>query len=422
MRSARTWLVALFAAVVSVACGAEAPLAPSEQTAVSAAPELTLLRSALRLRVDTLARGLKVPWAVVTLPDGRLLISERGGRIVALDTSSGQQTEWARLSVYAEDPDWGPESGLLGLALAPDFEKSKQVFAMATRWKSAGDRDGALLRRVQRRVAGLMKPEWGLPFENQIIRLTERDGIGTDSVVMVRRLPANHYHVGGGLAFGPDGMLYASVGDVLHPKLALKTRSSAGKILRYRPDGSVPDDNPDAGSPVWASGLRNTQAFDWLSDGTMLGTDHGPTGMTQEAGRAGNDELNVLIRAASYGWPDIAGLQSAEPHRQPIWLWRQAIAPAGMSVYRGFDARWASSVFVAGLRGGVERIALARDDSGAWRVAARESLALPSLGRVRGVRSLGDGSLLVFTSNRDARGQAGPNDDLLLRLVPMDLN
>jgi glucose/arabinose dehydrogenase len=413
-------LAALCAAVIGGACSPEAPLASSGSTAASAAPELSLGESAVQLRVDTLARGLNVPWAVATLPDGRLLISERGGRIVALDTATRQQQEWARISVYAEDPDWGPESGLLGLALAPDFETSKQVFVMATRWKSDGDRDGTLLRRVQRRVAGLVSSERGLPFENQIIRFTERNGVGADSVVVLRGLPANHYHAGGGLAFGPDGMLYASVGDVLHPELALNAGSKAGKILRYRPDGSVPDDNPEPDSPLWASGLRNTQAFDWLPDGSMLGADHGPTGMTQEAGRAGNDELNLIVRAASYGWPEIVGAETAAPHLPPLLLWREAIAPAGMSVYRGGDARWAGSVFVAGLRGGVERITLERDGAGAWKAIARESLSLPGLRRVRGLRSLEDGSLLVFTSNRDARGQPAPDDDLLLRLVPME--
>lgn len=420
MRSKYTWLASLCAAVISSACDPEGPLAAPGQTALKAAQDRSLSSSTLQLRVDTLARGLKVPWGVVTLPDGRLLISERGGRIVALDTASRQLTEWARIAVYAESRDWGPESGLLGLALAPDFETSKHVFAMATRWKSGGDHDGALPRRLYRRVASLIRTEWGLPFENQIVRFTERGGVGTDSVVMVRRLPANHYHVGGGLSFGPDGMLYASVGDVLHPALALNARSRAGKILRYRPDGSVPDDNPEPGSPVWASGLRNTQAFDWLPDGSMLGTDHGPTGMAQESGRAGNDELNLLVRAASYGWPDVVGPEARAPHRPPILLWREAIAPAGMSVYRGGDSRWAGSVFVSGLRGGVERITLERDSTAGWKAVGRESLTLPPLGRVRGVRSLDDGSLLIFTSNRDARGQAGSVDDLLLRLVPMD--
>lgn len=398
-----------------LACS-EATPTPSVARARDRTPALDSAQPTPVARVDTLARGLQVPWAVAALPDGRLLLTERPGRIQVLDTASGERREWARLEVYAESPSWGPESGLLGLVLAPDFATSGHVYVFATRWRSAGDRSGATWRRIQRRTLGMLRREQGLPFVSEIIRFTERDGRGTDPRVIVSGLPANHYHAGGGLGFGPDGMLYASVGDVLHPELALASRSLAGKLLRYSPDGAVPADNPDPSSPVWASGLRNTQAFDWLSDGTMVGADHGPTGMAQEGGRAGRDELNVLQGGASYGWPAVVGWELIDANRPPLLVWREPIAPAGLASYRGPDPRLASSVFVAGLKGGVEHLRLAKDSSGAWEVAARRRLALPRLGRVRGVRSLSDGSLLVFTSNRDARGQPQPDDDLLLRV------
>lgn len=365
--------------------------------------------------LDTLATGLVVPWGVALAPDGRLFVTERPGRIRVVAPDGRLVAEpWAELDVHHEYFDVGPESGLLGIALSPDFETDRFVYVFATVWRSKGDRRGSLSTRAWRRLARAFSPLAGTIVKSQIIRFTEQGGRGEQPTVIVDNLPAHHYHAGGGLAFGPGGKLYASVGDVLLPALAARPEVLAGKVLRFNADGSIPSDNPNPSSPVWARGLRNTQAFVWLADGTMLGVEHGPTGMSLESARAGRDELNILRPGLDYGWPTVVGWQSREGAQSPIWVWRTAIAPTGLAVLSD-DSSAVASVLVAGLKGGLTRLSLKKAESG-WHADTLQPLLVPRIGRLRTVLRVSPGEFLLTTSNRDARGQKGPDDDLLLRL------
>jgi glucose/arabinose dehydrogenase len=371
----------------------------------------------LSFTVDTIARGLEVPWGLAELPDGRWLVTERPGRIRVIRDGALDPEPWAVLDVYAEQPGIGPEAGLLGLALAPDFAVSGHVYVVATTWRSPGDRERALVTRLWRRVAGLIDPTANLRYKNQVLRFTERDGKGGVPEVVVDDLAATYYHAGGGIAFGPDGALYVSMGDALLPAHARRGDSHLGRVLRYAPDGRVPADNPFPGAPTFAKGLRNTQAFTWLDDGTMVGAEHGPTGMPQEGGRAGHDELNALLPGADYGWPDALGGESESGSRPALWTWREPIAPGGVAVYDGPIEPWRGSLLVAGLRGRLERVVLEKE-GGAWRVVAAETLLDRTFGRLRAVRVDRNGMIYLTTSNRDARGRPSQEDDLLLRLRP----
>lgn len=364
--------------------------------------------------LDTLARDLKVPWGIAVTPDGRLLVTERYGRITAIHPD-GSRIVWAELDVYGEAEGIGPESGLLGIALDPDFTRTGYVFVVATRPRTTSGNANSRWMRLKRRLNAAMGSARSLALENQVVRFTDSDGSGSNPVTVITGLPTNHYHAGGGLAFGPDAMLYLSQGDGMLPALAPDTRTTLGKILRYAPDGTIPADNPTAESPVWASGLRNTQAFGWLRDGTLFGVDHGPSGMEQEGGRAGNDELNQISAGGDYGWPATVGWNVAHGHRAPLWVWETAIAPAGLAVVdesHGFPAR---SILVGGLRGQLEWLTVARDGD-SWRVDGRRRLIDGALGRIRTVVAGPDGAIYITTSNRDVRGVARPGDDLLLRL------
>lgn len=369
-------------------------------------------------RLDTVATGLEVPWGIAALPDGRLLVTERPGRIRVIRDGQLDPEPWATLDVYAEDPGIGPESGLLGIAVSPDFARTGHVYVVATTWRSAGDRTRALSTRLSRRVRGLFDETATLRYRNQVLRLRDADGRGVESEVIVEELPAAFYHAGGGIAFGPDAMLYVSMGDALLPRQARLPTSWLGRVHRFTPDGRIPTDNPNAGSSTWAFGLRNTQAFAWLDDGTMVGVEHGPTGMPQEGGRAGHDELNVLVAGGDYGWPDALGGESSRGSRPAIWTWGEPIAPGGIAVYRGPVVGWQGSLLVAGLRGRLERVVLRRDGD-AWQATATETLIDRDLGRLRAVLADSTGSVYLTTSNRDARGAPRASDDLLVRLTPM---
>ena len=411
---------ALAGALAGFGCNGE-PAAPGAGAAARVATGVAAtteapdpLPATAGVRVDTIARGLAVPWAIAFAPDGRAFVTERAGRVRIIENGALRPEPWATLDVYADEPSMLPEAGLMGIAVAPDFASSRAVYLLATHWRDGVARSPSLLARLWRRARGFV----GAPpsrWVNRVHRCTDSGGRAIDCRVVIDNLPASFYHAGGALAFGPDGMLYLALGDVLDPAASRNPRSLAARILRYTPDGTVPAGNPLPGSPAWASGLRNSQALAWHPEtGQLFAVDHGPSGMPQERLRAGNDELNVIVAGADYGWPDAIGADGPAP---PLRLWRVAIAPAGLAFYRGDDPAWRGSLFVGGLRGRtLRRLTMTRTGAG-WSVAAEEE-ALAGHGRIRAVAAAPDGSLWVSTSNRDGRGARGPADDLVLRLTP----
>lgn len=401
-----------FALGALAACGG---VEPPDAVADGVEPALASVPAPTITRADTLLGDLEVPWGVVELPSGAMFVAERPGRIRYVESGARVAELWATLDVYAVDPGIGPEAGLMGIALDPESRDGAALYALATTWRSAGDRNRSITARLWRRVAGVVSPTGALRYKNQVLRLT-RDASGTvRTEVIVDDLPTAYYHAGGSIAFGPDGYLYVGVGDAILPQLARHSRAPIGKLLRYTRDGRIPSDNPDPSSPVFARGLRNTQAIAWLPDGTLLGVDHGPSGMDQEGGRQGQDELNILRAGGDYGWPDVTGWSTAGGITSPLWMWEQPIAPAGLAVRPGSSPDTAR-VLIGGLRGHLEQLTLVRSAEG-WRVTERAQFPPGAFGRVRTLMMSQDGTLLLTTSNRDARGVPRPGDDLVLRLT-----
>lgn len=374
----------------------------------------------IALRVDTLARGLRVPWSVAPLPDGRLLVTERAGRIRVID-STGLRTEpWATLEVYADDPRVLPEAGLMGIAPAPDFATTGHVYVLGTVVRRTSDTASSTMARIRRRV----RAAWADPLErtglvNQLWRFTDRAGHGVEpTFAMGVSAGTNYYHAGGALAFGPDDALYVSLGDAMLPEHAGSMSLPLARVLRITP--LAPGAWQMTVHSPFARGLRNVQGLTWHPrTRTLFAIDHGPTGMEQEGGRSGDDELNVLRDGAWYGWgaapaPD-SGQRGITPV-PPVAVWPQAIAPAGL-VFA--PPAWGEDVLlVTGLRSGaLHRLALARDSSGAWRVRGEERL-LEGHGRLRALASDASGAVYVGTSNHDGRGTPRADDDLLLRVYP----
>jgi glucose/arabinose dehydrogenase len=423
-RTARTER-GLAAAVLILLAGACADAAPTDQhragvtaagTAIPAA-DVPIDTTPFVYAVDTIARGLEVPWGVAQLPDGRILVTERTGRIVAIDPATGRRVVWASLDVYAEEPGIGPEAGLMGIAVAPDFQTTREVYVVATTWRTRGDKQRALSTRLWRRLAGRVVPEAALRYRNQVLRFRDADGRGTGPDVLVEEIPTAFYHAGGAISVGPDGMLYVTNGDALLPERAGRQGATNARILRYTRDGRVPTDNPIAGDAEWARGLRNAQGLAWLSDTVLIAIEHGPTGMPHEGGRGGHDELNHIRRGADYGWPRAVGDEVAPGASAPLFTWAQPIAPAGVAVLRGAAAPRGHTILIAGLRGVLERVGLASRGP-AWVVSSRQRLLDGQFGRLRAVAVDDQGRILLTTSNRDARGAPRPGDDLLVRLTP----
>lgn len=339
--------------------------------------------------LDTLARGLDNPWGLGFLPDGRVLLSERRG-IVSAIVRGGPPVRWIALPVAPTG------AGLLGLAVAPDFARTRAVYLMGSFFRDP-PRDSTL--------------------ENRIYRLRDSSGGATVERLLLGSLPSARAHAGGALAFGPDGHLYVALGDAFVPARAGHPDSLAGKILRLTAAGEVPTDNPRPGSPVFALGLRNPQGLAWEPrSGELFAPDHGPTNWPWEGGRRDHDELNHIRPGADHGWPAVAGRSGGGAFAEPLVDWTPAIAPSGAAFYTGRYAPWHGDLFVGALRGRhLRRIRLARE-AGTWRVVEEEAIVADSAhGRLRGVFMGPDGHLYLTTSNRVV-GPARVPDDLLLRL------
>ncbi|MEP6953972.1 MAG: PQQ-dependent sugar dehydrogenase, partial [Solirubrobacteraceae bacterium] len=208
-------------------------------------------------------------------------------------------------------------------------------------------------------------------------------------------------HNGGRLAFGPDGMLYAGVGDAGTTSNAQDRGSRNGKILRIAPDGSVPAGNPIGGSPVWSLGHRNVQGLAFDRAGRLWASEFGQNSF---------DEVNLIRKGRNYGWPLVEGKGSTQGGRftNPLVTWRTSeSSPSGAAIA-------GSSLYVGALAG--ERL---------WRVPLRGSsvgrpraLLNGRYGRLRTVVRAPDGALWISTSNRDGRGAPRSGDDRIIRLRP----
>jgi aldose sugar dehydrogenase len=334
--------------------------------------------------VAVLARGLEQPWAVEPLPDGSLLVTEKPGRM-RIVSATGQLGE-----PLAGVPKVGAkgQGGLLDVALSPGFAQDQTVF-----WSYTEAREGGNATSVARGVLSADKRRM-------------------DQVrVILRALPVHDgdKHFGSRLAFGPDGMLYVSLGErsdtAIRPQ-AQQLSSHMGKILRIRADGSVPSDNPFAGQAgalpeIWSVGHRNVQSAGFDPQGRLW---------VVEIGTQGGDELNRIEKGKNYGWPVVAygeeysgrpindGITAGAGFEQPAYYWDPVIAPSGAQWYTGdaFPA-WRGNLFV----GALKDKALVRLVLEGNRVTGEERLLTDRNQRVRDVRQGPDGALYVVTDARN---------------------
>lgn len=357
---------AVLVAVVAAGCGSDAGSVPSAvKQAERPGPPVTA--PAVRV-AGTVATGLQVPWGIAVLTDGSALVSERDtGRILRVGPYPPRPVATVD-GVMARG-----EGGLLGIAHSPGW-----LHVYFT---------GAKDNRVAR-----------MPWDG--------DTLGAPQDV-ITGIPKAGIHNGGRIAFGPDGMLYVATGDAGSGPLAQDPESLAGKILRISPDGSIPADNPIAGSAVFSLGHRNVQGLAFDSRGRLWAS---------EFGQSDVDELNLITAGANYGWPDCEGACGRSPSTEgssstdryvdPVveWTPTSVASPSGLAVVGDF-------AYVASLRGQT-----------VWQVPLTGSgspvqLDLGDLGRLRTVVAIDDGGLWLSTSNTDGRGDPRADDDRILALT-----
>ena len=318
---------------------------------------------------QVLADNLDTPWEIQFDGD-TVYLTLRGGSIVKL--ADGRQT----LQSVALNPgvlEEG-EGGLLGLALAPDFADSRTAYVYHTYGK-------------------------GDEMRNRVIRIEEEPSgeSWTETATVLDDIPGARVHDGGRIAFGPDGMLYVTTGDAQDDSSAQDTESVAGKILRMTPEGEVPSDNPIEGSYVYSYGHRNSQGIDWLEDGTMYASEHGPSGSP-----GGHDEMNEIKPGANYGWPDVIGVETGDGLTPPLYhTGEDALAPSGIA------ATPDGTLLVANLRG--ESLTEFDPATGEMREVWSGG------GRIRDA-AIHEGKIYILTNNTDGRGSPQGDDDKLLIL------
>ena len=347
----------------------------------------TSAQSNIRFKVEKVIGGLEVPWSIVWAPDGRMIFTERPGRVRVVENG----TLRPKPLFVVPDVESAGESGLMSVALHPQFSSNHLLYL-----SYAYSEGGVRVRVVRYREAA--------------------EGF-VDRKVIVENLPAAQFHAGCRVRFGPDGKLYVTTGDAGHRELAQRMDSLAGKTLRLNDDGTVPQDNPFVGQQnarpeIWSIGHRNSQGLDWQPDSNlMFQTEHGPSGFD---GPGGGDEVNIVEKGKNYGWPTIHHTQTRAGLESPLLEYTPACAPASGMFYRGsVFPKFKGNFFFGCLRGEM-LIRVALDGR---RVLGQEGI-VDNYGRIRDVAEGPDGYLYFSTSNRDGRGKPAEDDDRILRLVP----
>lgn len=216
---------------------------------------------------------------------------------------------------------------------------------------------------------------------NRIVRMLYDEGQLRDSQVVLDGLPGGRSHNGGRIAFGPDRMLYATVGETRVPELSQDRNSLAGKILRMTPEGGVPADNPITGSLIYSLGHRNPQGLAWDENGQLWATEFGADAW---------DELNRIEPGGNYGWPIVEGRGGNPAYIDPVMQWRtQEMGPSGLAYVDG-------TFFIAGLTG--QRLWAVTIDTGGN--AASSAHYSGQYGRIRDVFEGSDGKLWFLTNGR----------------------
>ena len=343
-------------------------------------------RGALPARAVDVAQGFEHPWGLAFLPDGRMLVTERAGRL-RLVARSGEIS--APLTGVPEVRAGG-QGGLLDVAVSPDFARDRLVYLS---FSEPGD--GGAGTAVARG------------------RLGERGLEGTQTLWRQTPKRQGTLHWGSRLVFRPDGTLFVTLGDRGSREHVQDLASTIGKVVRINADGTLPRDNPFVGRngvrpEIWSSGHRNAQAAALDSGGRLWTVEHGAMG---------GDELNQPQAGRNYGWPvitygvDYSGAKIGEGTakagmEQPVYYWDPVIAPSGATFYSGsaFPA-WRGDLLVGSLRpGGLVRLRIVEG-----RVAEETHWVIEPGERVRDVRQGPDGLVYLLTDSPNGR---------LIRLEP----
>ena len=348
--------------------------------------------SAGDIAVETVARGLVHPWSLAFLPDGRMLVTERPGRMRIVTRDGTLSPALAGVPpVFARS-----QGGLLDVLLDRNFASNRTIYFSYAEPFDGGGRTALARATLDAGAAA---------------RLTDV------KVIYRQHGPASSgNHFGGRIVQAGDGNLFVSNGEHFSDRdMAQTLDNDLGKIVRIKPDGAAPNDNPFVGRTgarpeIWSYGHRNPQGLAINpADGKLWEQEHGPRG---------GDEINIVVAGHNYGWPLVShgvnyegtpvgtGKSQMAGMDDSVWHWTPSIAPSGMTFYTGdLFKGWQGSLFNGGL---VSRL-LSRLTLDGDRVVKEERLLQGLRERIRDVRQGPDGALYLLTDNSAGR---------ILRLAP----
>ncbi|MFR3072767.1 MAG: PQQ-dependent sugar dehydrogenase [Paeniclostridium sp.] len=330
-------------------------------------------------KIEIIATNLYVPWAIDLSDDGNIYFTERSGSVRVI--KDGKLNPKPLIKFTSPFITQG-EGGLMGISLDPNFSQNNYIYVMYSYTENN-------------------------KIYNQVVRLIEENNSAYIDKVLIDKIPGGRIHNGGRIKIGPDKKLYITTGDAGNPELAQDIKSKAGKILRIELDGSIPNDNPFANSPVYSLGHRNPQGLAWNLENVLYSSEHG---------QSAHDEINIIYPGKNYGWPIVQGDENFSEitvQKPLIHSGENTWAPSGIAFVN--QGPWEGKLLVTNLRG-QQILAITLNEEGTL-VKNLELLFKNKYGRLREIIQGKDGSIYIATSNRDGRGNPNETDDKVLRLT-----
>lgn len=274
------------------------------------------------LRAEVVADKLDTPWEIIWGPDNWLWVTEREGNVVRINPETGETKHLLKLTnVYRYQA-----AGLLGMALHPNFTDTAQLFIVYT----YNDGEEA---------------------KERLVRYSYQNDMLVNPLILIDNILAATIRNGSRVITTPDRKIIMTTGDTNQPKLAQDTSSLNGKTLRLNFDGSVPDDNPVAGSYIWSWGHRNPQGLVLAENGILYSSEHADKS---------DDEINIIEKGGNYGWIDVQGFCDTPEEKvycnnyqikEAITAWTPSIAPCGLEYYNHDTIpEWRNSLLLTTLK------------------------------------------------------------------------
>ncbi|MES2628109.1 MAG: PQQ-dependent sugar dehydrogenase [Bacteroidota bacterium] len=346
---------------------------------------LSLFAGAQTLIQRNVATGFDTPWEILWGPDNHLWMTERIGNVVRVNPQTGSVQVVLSIAEVFE----GNERGLMGMVLHPDFQTTPHVYLAYTYGSGST-------------TVKVVRYQW---TGSQLV----------SPVVIIDNITGNSTHDGCRLVIH-EGKLFVTTGDAQQQDRPQNASSRNGKILRLNLDGTIPSDNPVSGNPYWSLGHRNPQGL-VVANAIMYSSEHGPDS---------DDEVNIITKAGNYGWPNVYGFCDQQSEmtfcqqnnvKEPIRAWTPTLAVAGIDYYNNaLIPQFANSLLMVSLKAG--RLTQLKLNPAGTSVTEEKSIYSGQFGRLRDLCVAPDGRVFIVTSNKDGRGNPGPNDDRIIELKP----